>query len=362
MTADPAAEPCAARDSAGAEPPPESAASWGDAGVRRIAAIDAARGAAVIAMVAYHFCWDLTFFRLADWPLFTDPAWLAARAAILCSFLVLAGISAELAARRGMRWGAWARRLAVLAAAAAAITLVTRLAIPDDTIWFGVLHLLAVASVLGLPFLRLPGVVAMLAALACLVAPHVLAGPWFNRPELDWIGLATVEPRANDFVPVLPWFAAVLYGIVAGRYLIPRDPAGVAWLDWRPRSRPGRALSWAGRHSLAVYLVHQPVLIGLVAGFVALSGLGNWPGELATASERSRFLESCQAGCLPAVVAQEGSDANAEAVCVRYCTCVADGLDAAGLGVGLDPAVLVPEQRATMRRVIGECSVPRPSR
>ncbi len=360
---DPAADRVTWTKAPGAAPPGRAS------GVGRVAAVDVARGAAFVVMAAYHFCWDLTFFGLVALPLFTDPGWLAARATILASFLALAGVSAELAARGGVRWRSWLRRLAMLAAAAAAITVATRLAMPDDAIWFGVLHLLAVASVLGLPFLRLPAVIAVAAGAACLVAPHFLADPAFNPPWLVWVGLGTVEPRANDFVPVLPWLGVVLLGMVPGRWLRRRLDRGAAsqgssseWLGWQPRSGPARLLAWAGRHGLALYLIHQPVLVALVAGFVAATGMGAWPGQLSLVDQRSMFLESCRAGCQSAVIAEEGAAADNERLCTAYCTCVADGVTAAGVSIAVDPATLAPEQRRVMRQVVGDCSRPRPSR
>ncbi len=319
-------------------------------GAGRLDLIDAARGGAFVIMAVYHFCWDLTFFGLAELPLLTDPVWLGLRTAILSAFLGLAGVSMVLAARGGLNPRAWLRRLALLALCAGAITLASRLIIADYYIFFGVLHLLTVASVLGLDFLRLPALALAAAGAACLAAPLWFADPLFDRPELQWIGLMTFEPDSNDYVPVLPWFGVVLLGMAAGRVLAAADPAAVPALGWRAESTVARALRWAGRNSLLLYMVHQPVLIGLLAGIVAASGVGTWPGQPVPrpdAAARAAFIESCRTHCLPT---------GSEAACAGYCDCALSGFDAEGLSASIGVETLTEAERATIERIIRRCS------
>jgi uncharacterized membrane protein len=80
-----------------------------------------------------------------------------------------------------------------------------------------------------------------------------------------------VTPRTNDYVPLFPWFGLVLAGITAGRIGLPRFARSS--LDaWRPQTGLGRVATFAGRHSLVIYLVHQPVLLGLLTGLVSVTG------------------------------------------------------------------------------------------
>lgn len=281
----------------------------------RLPLVDVARGGAVALMVIYHFCWDLSFFRLAGFDLLNDPFWLALRTAILGSFLMLVGIGLVLAAERGFQAPAFFRRLARLAAAALAISAVSYAMFPESPIFFGVLHHIAVASALGLLFVRLPAPVTALLGGAALLAPAWLADPWFDLPAWRWVGLVTREPTSNDFVPVLPWFGVVLWGIAAGRSLRhwPRLRAALA----RPPSgRLGRALRWGGRHSLALYLLHQPILMGLLYAVTTAAGL-------APPSQDQQFLSHCEASCR--------HSGGVEAMCPSYCRCVMDDLRQAGL-------------------------------
>ena len=215
--------------------PPAPKAALRTAGDHRLDAIDAARGAAVLLMIVYHFAWDLTWFGLVDWPLLTHPLWLAFRTLVVCLFLSLVGVSLVLATRDGVRPHPFLRRLAVIASAAGAITLVTWIVIPDNVIFFGVLHHIALASLLGLVFLRLPLPIVAVTGIACLAAPFWLAAPVFDAPALRWLGLMTYSPQTNDYVPVMPWFAAVLAGLAVARLWLGSPALAVRIGGWSLR-------------------------------------------------------------------------------------------------------------------------------
>ncbi|MEO6024053.1 MAG: heparan-alpha-glucosaminide N-acetyltransferase domain-containing protein, partial [Burkholderiales bacterium] len=73
-------------------------------------------------------------------------------------------------------------------------------------------------------------------------------------------GLMTTKPITEDYVPLLPWFGMVLIGVAVGHWIKARAP----FKDWRARSLVTKALVWGGRHSLILYLLHQPIFIGLL--------------------------------------------------------------------------------------------------
>jgi uncharacterized membrane protein len=280
----------------------------------RIALVDLARGIALLAMFVFHFAYDLSFFGLIETDVPQDPAWRLFARTIAASFLTLVGISLVLATRGGLNRSAYLKRLAMVAGAAALVSLGTWFAMPRNFIFFGILHQVALASVLALPFLRLPIALVAAAALTVFALPLLIASQFFDQPWLLWLGLAQTVPDTADFVPVLPWFGWVLTGTVVARIALPHL-AGSRIAAWRPGSKASRMISWGGRHSLLVYLLHQPIFIGLL--MLAMPLLAAAPSE-----ERS-FMNSCQRSCATNAV---GADA-----CEKLCACTVDGIKAENL-------------------------------
>lgn len=225
----------------------------------RLIWLDAARGGALIAMIVYHAVFDLELFGLLPRGTATGMPWRQWAQATAGSFLFLAGLSLQLAHGAGIAWRGFGRRLAKLVAAAVLISAVTYASDPGSFIFFGILHAIAAFSVLGLALMRVPSVVLGALALAFLTLGPALTHPVFQHPALLWTGLAPLAPFTLDFEPLFPWAGPFVAGMIAARFL----PA--SWLV--PSGAQGRflgVLSWGGRHSLLIYLLHQPVLIALI--------------------------------------------------------------------------------------------------
>jgi uncharacterized membrane protein len=238
----------------------------------RVDALDLARTFALVCMAIYHFTYDLEMFGYIPPYTAVTGGWAIFARMIAGGFLFMVGISLYLAHGRGIRWRPFLRRLGVIVLAAALITAVTRYAMPQTYIFFGILHSIAAASLLGLAFLRLPSWMTLgIAALIVFGRSTLSATGLFDAPVLAGLGLTSWPVRSADFVPVFPWFAATLAGIAFARI------AGAGGL-WRRLARSGetpgrwrRALAWPGRHGLTVYLLHQPVLISALWVFARLT-------------------------------------------------------------------------------------------
>lgn len=226
----------------------------------RLPHLDIARTAALVGMAIYHFFYDLELFGFLPGGTLQAGYWREFALLIAGIFLFLSGVSLFLAHHDGIRWRAFGRRVVVLAAASAAISLVTYLAIPDRFIHFGILHSITVASLLGLPFLFLPSGVVIAAGTAVFLIPQVFRDDFFNSGWLLWTGLSTERRPSMDFEPVFPWFGVFLFGIAAAKLFAVFG--GFRALSAQRTSRAVELLSWPGRNSLAIYLLHQPVMIG----------------------------------------------------------------------------------------------------
>ncbi|MFO1305264.1 MAG: heparan-alpha-glucosaminide N-acetyltransferase [Burkholderiales bacterium] len=224
--------------------------------IPRVAGIDALRGLAVAAMVVYHAAFDLAWFRVTASNFYRDAFWLHSRTIILSSFLLLAGVSLVLAQSSPRGRERFWLHVGRIAACAAAVTAGSYLVFPRSFIWFGVLHAIALSLVLIRPIANRPAI-ALAAGLAIVVAGNLIASPVFDSRALGWIGFMTGKPITEDYVPLFPWTGVMLIGVAAGHALARHDFAPVA-----PLARAPALVRWLGRHSLLVYMVHQPLLLG----------------------------------------------------------------------------------------------------
>lgn len=223
----------------------------------RLIILDAARTLAVVCMVVFHFTFDLALFGRIPADTMSQPFWYYFARMIAGSFLFLSGASLWLAHAQGIRWQGFWLRWAKLVAAAFLVTAASIWLVPGGPIWFGILHAMAATGLIGLVTLRLPWLVTL------TLAALVFAGGWLNHSPafeglaLVWIGLAETRPMMGDYVPLLPWAAPALAGIALAKAL------RIDLWHRRPASPGLRHLTFAGRHSLVIYLIHQPILFGL---------------------------------------------------------------------------------------------------
>jgi uncharacterized membrane protein len=301
--------------------------------------LDVARGFAIAAMIVYHFSWDLGFLGLIGTNIVAEPGWQWFARSIAGSFLVLVGIGLTFAHGAGFRPLPFLRRIAKVGGAALAITAVTYVIFPESYIFFGILHAIAVGSVLAVPFLWAPPPLTALASIACLAAPWLFTGPELDHPLLDWLGLGWFPPRTNDYVPVFPWFGLVLVGILLGKALSTRpELAGLA--RWRATDPLTRALAFAGRKSLPIYLLHQPIMLGLLFGVLQVTG----PSPSA---EAEPFIRECRSSCVR-------SNGNAP-LCRAVCDCALDRLRQEGLWTSVIADRVTPEQQTRISGIAQQC-------
>ena len=247
-------------------------------GAGRLSGIDQLRALAMLWMTAYHFAFDLNHFGWIAQDFYRDPVWTWQRTAIVSLFLFTAGLSQAVALAQGVTWPRFWRRWAQVAGAALLVTAGSMAMFPNSFIYFGVLHAIALMLIVarlsagwGAWLWPLGAVAVGLSWLAKTVGPACVAATpaldVFNTPALNWLGLVSRLPITEDYVPLLPWLAAVWWGMAAGQWALRHRPQ---WLAWQLSGRVGEGLALMGRWSLSYYLLHQPVLMGglLAVGWV----------------------------------------------------------------------------------------------
>lgn len=240
--------------------------------------LDTVRGVCILSMVAYHGMYDLVdiFGLPSAW--YTGLPGYIWQQSICWTFILLSGMCWQLSRRH-------VKRGVLLVGCGAAITLITWLVMPSQRILYGVLNLLGLSALLLIPldkvFRKIPawaglGGALLLFALTKNVSRGslgfeglVLCRPprWLYATDLlAVVGFPSPSFWSTDYFPLLPWF----FLFCAGYFL---------WslLDKSPRAkellRPGlRPLSFLGRHSLVIYLIHQPALMAVFSVLGRIAG------------------------------------------------------------------------------------------
>ncbi|MCK4744342.1 MAG: DUF1624 domain-containing protein [Sulfuriflexus sp.] len=214
-------------------------------------------------MFVFHFSYDLSFFGYVEINFLEEPFWANFRRFIVGSFLLLVGISIALANRKPLNTRTFTRRLILLIGYALLVSLGSYFMFPESYIYFGILHFIAVASVLGLLFRRFYFTNLAL-GVGLIVLDTFYSNAFFNDPTINWLGLMTHLPYTEDYVPLIPWFGIVLIGIFIGKALFVENNTPT-WLAWKASNPITKTLAFGGRHSLHIYILHQPIFIGLIA-------------------------------------------------------------------------------------------------
>ena len=246
----------------------------------RFDAVDALRGVAMVWMTVFHFCFDLNHFGHIKQDFYNDPLWTWQRTCILSLFLFTAGLGQAIASHQGQSWPRFWRRWAQVAGCALLVTAGSYAMYPNTFIYFGTLHgiaLMLIVMRLTAGWGRWLWLLGALAVAMKYIAAYALFSrlgadfsQLFNAPTLNWLGWITQKPRTEDYVPLFPWLGVMWWGMAAGQWLVKTRPA---WLVASGQAQQGilKPLALLGRWSLSYYMLHQPVMIGLLAAVAWLS-------------------------------------------------------------------------------------------
>lgn len=230
--------------------------------------VDALRGIALVAMIIFHGSWNLDVFGFAQLGVMSSPGWIWFARIIAGSFILLAGLSLLLAENAGHGASSKVKRIAKISIAAIAVSIATYFVFPESFVYFGILHHIALASLLAWPLLRMNSVVLATIAIAVVAANQSFAFEFANTHWLAWIGISQEIPATNDYVPLVPWFSVFLVGMILGKEIVSQDGVSRILKQIPAWTTP---LIWMGRRSLPIYLLHQPILFGMAYGVFMLS-------------------------------------------------------------------------------------------
>lgn len=242
----------------------------GAAGRRR--ELDLLRTLAIVLMIVYHAAYDGSAFH--QWNIdVLRGGWKALQLLTASLFLLLVGMSAALsehamqssAVDTPLRWHKRLARACWIGSAALGVSAATWLFHEETFVRFGVLHLIALSAILLPLFRKLRGYAALLGLLILFMEP-LMRNTTASSPLLLPLGLHPPSFRTIDYFPLIPWFGVILIGFALGHMLYVGSPRWKMVPPFQEHPHPIlTALAWPGRHALIIYLLHQPVLLTILA-------------------------------------------------------------------------------------------------
>ena len=253
----------------------------------RLALLDSIRGLTLTSMILFHACWDAVYMLGANWPWYSSRGSYIWQQSICWTFILLSGFCIPFS-RRLLRRG-----LEVFGAGAL-VMLVTNLVLPQDRVIFGVLTLIGSCMLMMVPVRKYaaqrqnssgPGsglkksvmLAVLFAALFVLfkdvnmgvigtgmlhrILPAIpawriaLPGTWYRNLLTAYIGFPPADFFSTDYFSILPWAFLYLCG-----YALHGICRATGFLDAPVLKKEIRPFAFMGRHSLIIYLLHQPVL------------------------------------------------------------------------------------------------------
>ena len=226
----------------------------------RLQGLDIFRGIAIVLMVVFHFSFDLNNFGILELDLKHGDFWRYFRFLIVSMFVFSAGISLFLAHKNGINWKKVKYRLLILSGASLLVTIGSYSQFPNTWIYFGILHFFLFSSFAGLLFIKIPKI-------SFILGIAVIIGYNFQLINMHWLYNFLQSPLrlplsyTQDLANVIPWFGVFLLGISFASLNLHK-----LFFDnffFNSSHKVNKGFSFLGKHSLVIYLVHQPILFGL---------------------------------------------------------------------------------------------------
>ncbi len=251
----------------------------------RYRSLDILRGVTLLSMILYHTLWDLVYLYGLNAPWYPAAPGYIWQQSICWTFILLSGFC----------WGMGKRPLRrgiTVFLGGALVSAVTLVFMPEQKVVFGILTFLGTAMLLMIPLDRLtrrlpPAIGLFLSLLLFFLTRNVNRGTlgfeglaFAPLPEAlyrnhltSFLGFPSPDFASTDYFSLLPWLFLFMAGHFLHRLVLPAmqkyvsaHPAGLSG----PLARLSRPFSWLGRHSLWVYLLHQPVIYGVCTLLFAL--------------------------------------------------------------------------------------------
>ena len=241
---------------------------------QRFIELDILRGFAILFMITLHLFWDLDYFGIL--PL--NKNFYSLNIIVPVVFFLLVGICQAVNNNkyrnqpnkiylRTLQRGLWVLNLGIL------LTLLTTVVLPDKPIMFGVLHCIGCCIILSMPLLRFKTANVLIAAV--IITAGLFIGMFSTVENPNILQLAAgfhqsdVGAHTIDYFPILPWLGVCLLGIALGNILYHENRRRFPIPDLS-KYKPTKIFTWLGQHSLTIYMIHQPIIAGILFLYIKI--------------------------------------------------------------------------------------------
>ena len=239
----------------------------------RIHLLDVLRGVSVFAMVVYHFFWDLGYFNFIDLEKLTQGLPLLFAQCIGASFITISGISFGLASNSKDFSIKFMKRIGILISVCFLITLSTFFLDKSSFIFFGILHLLATCSFIGLFLIKVKHNYILFFLFVFSLIPSITKIKYELPSYLIWLGLNIEVPITNDFYPLFPWVSFYIFGLWACKpfrsFIAIKNKSDYS--NFNNFTHIQKSLLFLGKNSLTIYILHQPIFFSLFLILIRIS-------------------------------------------------------------------------------------------
>lgn len=211
-------------------------------------------------MVVFHFSFDLNNFHYINIDIKHGLEWRYFRYTIVTMFVFLAGVSLYLANINGINFTKLKKRVLILGSASLLVTIGSYTQFPSSWIYFGILHFFLFASIFGLFFVQFP-------KLAFIVGFGIVLGYVFGLLHMHWLFAFVHGPLhlpvryTQDLANIIPWFGVFLLGLSFASTKAIEKVFNNNFFN--SHNKLNQSLSFLGKHSLIIYLIHQPIFFGI---------------------------------------------------------------------------------------------------
>lgn len=208
--------------------------------------LDLTRGIAVILMIFFHLFYDLSVFKFVDINFQKDFFWYWLPRLIVTLFLFSVGPSLIAQHRNYENWKkSYTKRLLKIGIGAILISLFTYFAFRPNWIYFGTLHCIFFITILVTPFLQKP--------ITSLIIALIIFTLYFTPYAIPFFEM---KHASMDYIPLFPWIGITFLSIYLEKFQLSHIPI--------PKFEALAPVLFLGKNSFYVYIIHQPILYGLV--------------------------------------------------------------------------------------------------